>query len=273
MSEDREVLREIWEGKIPIRFNLDGDFGGVSEPFYLMLPRQSYLPLTLEKVRKHFSKHTESPNADIWFSCNGSAIRWHLPVGLLFDSFMMGQETEDNDASFHLPWNLNVVFGEFPSEEIIRFNSRESLETYFMSCLKEADQIKHGGRVLSKMQKKDQNQLWQGFQNDKFDQFWPINRRLMEIEGTGENEIGGFRHIPVRIYKGDGPMIQKIVNTLTEDKSKATIKDMLLEFLPDCDVDNLQFLTQGISPPLDTPIQWLSEHLSYPDNFLHICVK
>ena len=32
-------------------------------------------------------------------------------------------------------------------------------------------------------------------------------------------------------------------------------------------------LVQGVTPPLDTPIQWMSEHLSYPDNFLHICVK
>ena len=28
----------------------------------------------------------------------------------------------------------------------------------------------------------------------------------------------------------------------------------------------------GISPPPDTPLQWLSEHLSYPDNFLHVCL-
>jgi hypothetical protein len=32
-------------------------------------------------------------------------------------------------------------------------------------------------------------------------------------------------------------------------------------------------LIQGITPSFETPIQWLSEHLSYPDNFLHICVK
>ena len=36
-----------------------------------------------------------------------------------------------------------------------------------MSCVKEADQIKHGGRVISAMQKKDHNQLWQGLQNGK----------------------------------------------------------------------------------------------------------
>jgi autophagy-related protein 5 len=37
-----------------------------------------------------------------------------------------------------------------------------------MSCVKEADQIKHGGRVISSMQKKDHNQLWQGVQNGEF---------------------------------------------------------------------------------------------------------
>ena len=45
--------------------------------------------------------------------------------------------------------------------------SRETVEAHFMSCIKEADQIKHGGRVISAMQKKDHNQLWQGLQNGK----------------------------------------------------------------------------------------------------------
>ena len=44
---------------------------------------------------------------------------------------------------------------------------RETVEAHFMSCIKEADQIKHGGRVISAMQKKDHNQLWQGLQNGK----------------------------------------------------------------------------------------------------------
>ena len=42
-----------------------------------------------------------------------------------------------------------------------------------MSCIKEADQIKHGGRVISAMQKKDHNQLWQGLQNGKL-----VSRKL-----------------------------------------------------------------------------------------------
>lgn len=33
-----------------------------------------------------------------------------------------------------------------------------------------------------------------------------------------------------------------------------------------------QVVIHGIEPLLETPLQWLSEHLSHPDNFLHICV-
>ena len=122
-----------------------------------------------------------------------------------------------------------------------------------MSCIKEADQIKHGGRVISAMQKKDHNQLWQGLQNgknksmlfsnanmgifyiatyqqliiiyllDKFDQFWAVNRRLMEVP-TNITAIGDagnnrefsqapscFKHIPIRFYEGDKSMIQKLI--------------------------------------------------------------
>lgn len=53
MANDREVLREIWEGKLPICFTLNPD--EVSEiqqpdPFYLMVPRLSYFPLVTDKV-------------------------------------------------------------------------------------------------------------------------------------------------------------------------------------------------------------------------------
>lgn len=34
-----------------------------------------------------------------------------------------------------------------------------------MSCIKEADVLKHRGQIVSSMQKKDHNQLWLGLQN------------------------------------------------------------------------------------------------------------
>ena len=38
------------------------------------------------------------------------------------------------------------------------------------------------------------------------------------------------------------------------------------------DLSNNRVLIQGIEPSMDTSMLWLSEHLSHPDNFLHICV-
>ena len=58
---------------------------------------------------------------------------------------------------------------------------------------------------------------------DKFDQFWAVNRRLMEVPTnvTAIGEAGNnrefsqapncFKHIPIRFYEGDKSMIQKLI--------------------------------------------------------------
>lgn len=53
MANDREILREIWEGKLPICFRLDPEEVyelQQPDPFYLMVPRLSYFPLVIDKV-------------------------------------------------------------------------------------------------------------------------------------------------------------------------------------------------------------------------------
>jgi autophagy-related protein 5 len=54
-----------------------------------------------------------------------------------------------------------------------------------------------------------------------------------------------------------------------------TLKHLMVETLPrvfatDEDFQSTKIVIHGIEPPLETPLQWLSEHFSYPDNFLHI---
>lgn len=117
-----------------------------------------------------------------------------------------------------------------------------------MSCLKEADFLKHRGLVINGMQKKDHNQLWLGLQNgnnlvsciatviiyiyrvsllDKFDQFWAVNRKLMEAPSDSDH----FRYIPFRCYLEDGYR-QKLIKPITEDGQKRTLSDLLQEILP-----------------------------------------
>lgn len=141
------------------------------------------------------------------------------------------------------------------------------VEAHFMSSLKEADVLKHRGQVVSAMQKKDHNQLWLGLVNDKFDQFWAVNRRLMEPIP----EQDGFKHIPVRCYAEDGSYQQKLVAPSSEAGQKRTLQDLLEDFSTPVR-KAVEARTHGVSVPDSTPLQWLSEHLSYPDNFLHLCL-
>jgi len=56
-----------------------------------------------------------------------------------------------------------------PKSVILNYyvGNREAVESHFMSCVKEADVLKHRSQVVSSMQKKDHNQLWLGLQNGK----------------------------------------------------------------------------------------------------------
>ena len=53
MAEDREVLREVWQGRIPVAFTLSSDdvhTMGQPDPYHLMLPRLSYITVIFDKV-------------------------------------------------------------------------------------------------------------------------------------------------------------------------------------------------------------------------------
>jgi len=275
MADDREVLRELWDGRLPIRFSLAPDEVVSMEqpdPIYLMVPRQTYFPIIKEKIERHFVKDVEKELIDeIWLEYEGQPLKWHYPVGLLYDLFAQHSQ---------LPWNLTVHFQNYPSEELMRCGSRDVVEAHFMSTVKEADALKRKSQVINGMQKKDHKQLWMGLLNDKFDQFWMVNRKLMEC--TPEDP---FKNIPIRLYQPDKPFVQKLVKPFleTEDASGGgggrvrtetlTLGHALSILAPDAIDVSHTVLIQGLEPPLETPIHYLSEHLSYPDNFLHVVLK
>jgi len=257
-TEDREVLQEVWAGRIPAVFTLsEEDCGDTTlDPCYLMLPRMSYLPLATDKVRKHFSSQQ---SGEMWFSYQGSPLRWHHPIGLLYDLLAVAD----------LPWSITTHFSHFPSDQILPCQAREQVESVFMSSLKEADQLKHSGKVVSLMQKKDHNQLWLGLTSDKFDQFWAINRRLMDPL-PGEDM---FKHIPIRFYMSgnDNAMTTKIVQKLVTPGSLEQPK-LLGDLVREMGWEQARLVVQGVEPDKQVPLQWLARHLSYPDNFLYVVV-
>ena len=91
------------------------------------------------KVRKHFSKFllatSDLEKEDMWFSdkSTGQPLKLHLPVGVLFDQKVIGENEQSPRAPdeftseqhhHQLPWSISVHFGNFPDTQIIKFESR-----------------------------------------------------------------------------------------------------------------------------------------------------
>lgn len=262
MASDHEILKQVWEGKLPICFKLESDEVvelNQPDPFYLMVPRLSYFPLVIDKVRKYFVRYiaSEKQNQDMWLEFEGQPIKWHLPIGVLFDMYMINDED--------LPWNVIVHFDNFPAVQIFTFSTKEMVEAYFLCCLKEADCLKHRGKIIKNMQKKDHRRLWLGLVNDQFEPFWAVNRKLMEPT----DEYKQFLHIPLKCYHDDR-YTQVLVKPCNENGQQQTLQDLLKEVFPD--KTEARVRTHGFTPPLETELQWMAEHLSYPDNFLHLFI-
>ncbi|KAJ8026560.1 Autophagy protein 5 [Holothuria leucospilota] len=154
-ADDREILREVWQGRLPICFSLaedEEDSLDKQEPCFLLVSRLTYITLVTEKLQKHFMKTQELKEEEEV---------WHYPVGVLFDLLAHGKP---------LPWNIKVHFKNFPEDELLHCLKKEVIEAHFMSSIKEADVLKHRGQVINNMQKRDHKQLWSGLQNGNLSQ-------------------------------------------------------------------------------------------------------
>jgi len=154
MAEDHEVLRQVWDGRVPVSFVLaSNDVGSVEQPdrLFMLVSRITYFPLVMDRVQRYFQRYTSAadkssatPTAlgDLWLEDdNGSPVRWHYPVGVLYDLAIQSTLASS-------PWQLTVHFSNFPEHELIRLSCRDAVEAVFMSAVKEADCLKHRGQVI-----------------------------------------------------------------------------------------------------------------------------
>ena len=68
--------------------------------------------------------------------------------------------------------------------------------------------------------------------------------------------------------------LQRLIKPITDDGDATTLFDVLDLVHGDKDMEgtDVHVIIHGIEPPLETHLQWLSEHFSYPDNFLHVVI-
>ncbi|VDM46903.1 unnamed protein product [Toxocara canis] len=254
MPQDYEVTRKLWDGRIPVQFVLDNSefLQRSAKPFCTMIPRMSYFPIALPRVLQYFNTIVEHIEPEsVWLQYNGQPLKWHYPVGVLFDLL------KSDDL---LPWTVTLRTKNFP-KEVMRC-AGDALEISFIQSIKEADQLKHKASIINSMKSDEHKQLWNGLVQDRFDEFWSVNKKLME-----NSESEAILHIPIRIYEAGRPFRQVLISPLDESGRRRTLGDVLRIVHPE---DEVIAISQGILVPLETPLLWMAENFCYLDNFIHV---
>ena len=163
-----------------------------------------------------------------------------------------------------LPWRLTLHFHRFPLGQLIRCeHGVETARAHYMNVLKEANYLKYG--MLSQVQKlplKQTKNLWQAVAASHYDLYHQLNQSL------GAEPLLA---LPVRLLRPGQHFVQHPVQPLTADGAEKTLRQVVQELLPRVELSSSsKVVVQGITPPLDTPILWLSTICMHPEHFLWI---
>jgi autophagy-related protein 5 len=263
MTSSRDLLnalqRRIWEGSIPLEIRLasaDCRSFKDSDPYLIQYPRLSYLGFLTSRLHSFFSDFLIDPDippTECWLSYQGVPLKWHYPLGLLYDLYSGSEPSYpatgigkkdvavDQDQD-HLPWKLTVHFTEWPSEQLLKLDLEgKVLHDAFINSVKEADFLRNGtGKTVMSLSKEDSTQLWEAVQGHKPAQFNPINQKLLNPQGTA------LRHLPVRLYlphasssspsdvptAGSLRIVQALVTPALSSRQPQTVGTALNQILP-----------------------------------------
>ncbi|KAJ1914496.1 autophagy protein 5, partial [Tieghemiomyces parasiticus] len=225
-DEDR-FRKLVWHGKLPIQISLAkedraallGRASPSSPPvYYVMAHRCSYLSLITDDVkawlealeraapdRPSFIKPTQ-----VWYAFNGAPLKWHYPIGLLYDLHSIrhppGTVSAKPICTTKLPWTITVHLTNFPADRLLRNPSRDTTHHYFMAQYKEAEFMRTGStkRVMN-LPREDQDRLWAGLTTAEFETFWAVNHGAVNADDKDDLP----RHVAIRLYsRTDSAVVQ-----------------------------------------------------------------
>ena len=232
-----DLQRRIWSGSIPLEIRLaasDCRTYDDSDSYFAQPPRLSYLAFLLPRLHAFFNPSLINPDIEpheAWLSFEGVPLKWHYPLGLLYDLFSGAEpvdfdrqrkdEVAESQATVEtasgispLPWRLTVHFTDYPGDQLIQLDAegRALLDSY-INAVKEADFIRNGtARTVMSMSKDDSNNLWHAVETRMFHSsqnstskvnsrsaddltlFNTVNNKLLYPPGLE------LRHVPIKIY-------------------------------------------------------------------------
>ncbi|KAF2133935.1 autophagy protein-like protein 5 [Dothidotthia symphoricarpi CBS 119687] len=290
-----KLRQRVWNGSIPLEIRLDkGDCRtyDASDPYLIQFPRISYLGLLIHKLHAFFSNTLIYPDvlpSDAWLSYEGVPLKWHYPLGLLYDLYSGAEPAYPSSTFNHmdpspLPWRLTLHFSAYPTDQLVKLDDQDKhMHDLFIHSVKEADYLRTGtGKTVMFLSKEDSTQLWDGVKSHDFQLYNPINQKLLNPQGAA------LRHIPVRLYlphaasdneqsPGSLRVVQGLVKAEMGSRQPQTIGTALNQILPSLFPSRrsallAQAVLHGAVLPLSAGVEDLVRAAAYLDGWLHVAV-
>ncbi|WEW59740.1 Autophagy protein 5 [Emydomyces testavorans] len=193
----------------------------------ISVPRLSYLPFLLPRLLAFFSSSLIDPDIPAhegWFSFESVPLKWHYPVGLLYDLYAGAEAItsksssapevrprachargDDDDepgggalaGSSLLPWRLTIHFHDWPAQDLIRLDAEgKVLHDAFINSVKEADFLRNGtAKRIMALSREDSWGLWRSVEEHNLPTYHRIHNTLLLPSPPTP-----FRNIPMRIF-------------------------------------------------------------------------
>ncbi|THY59639.1 putative autophagy protein Apg5 [Aureobasidium pullulans] len=307
-----KIQKKVWDGSLPLEIrlaNADCRTYDETDPYLINLPRLSYLPFLLPRLHAFFAPSLINPSTpphELWLSFQGVPLKYHHPVGLLYDLFSgappANPDDDEVDAEETLPWKLELRVQEFPPELMGLDAEGKVVRDCFVNGVKEADVIRNGkGNVYMGLSKNDSDVLWEAVKTqcridrdvqtktDNLQRFNTINNKLLNPPGTP------LRNIPMKIYLPTAPSmsnseeggdatiqasirtVQSLVAPFSGTRQPNTLGMALNQILPTVFPSrrNPVLATpvlHGAVVPMGAPVKELMRATAFADGFLHIVV-
>ncbi|EAW11192.1 autophagy protein 5 [Aspergillus clavatus NRRL 1] len=275
-------------------------------------PRISYLPSLLPRLRSFFASSLIEPKSqphEGWFSFEGVPLKWHLPIGLLYDLYAgadpasKGSRPDESEQIISsvgdtLPWRLTLHFSDWPDEELVRLDADGMvMHDAFINSVKEADFLRNGtAKGIMSLSKEDSSGLWEAVQDVDLPSFQRISNILLPAPNQP------FRNVPIRFFlplpPDSGSPSLKVVqsplppsipastanatqSTVLRGKPASqlqTIGSALHSLLPNLFPSRrtpvlAKPVLHGAAVPMSAPVEEVARSAAYGDGWVYIVVR
>lgn len=272
---EEDARRQLCGGKVFLCVRLAcNEVASLKEPppLFILASRLAYLPLLFNEVYEHFNSCLPprmGQSYEIWFDCNDVALKWHYPLGVLFD-ILFGRDLP-------APLDLTVHFRGNSSKDILPFTGIGDLQRTVMNAFRQASYMQHGSATtFMKLSKQSQTQLWDSISKGNLDSYSVVQRQLLCAS------LSVCKSLTVRVHLHGPPHLVLLHPAPPFDPKSGemcTVGSFLLQAMPPlldksgALLEGIEVLTLGVRLTLETPLYWLFLHAAYFDQVVHLVVR